>query len=93
MIPYEMNMFYAYILKSKKSGRLYTGYTEDLRKRLKEHNRGESTYTKHRGPYELIYYEACLNKEDAKAREKYLKTGKGKRYIKYRLRRYLFRTG
>lgn len=72
---------------------MYTGYTKDLRKRLKEHNAGRSEYTKHRGPYELIYYEASLNEGDAKAREKYLKTGRGKRYLKSRLKRFLFRTG
>lgn len=72
---------------------MYTGYTRDLRKRFNEHNEGKSTYTKHRGPYELVYYEACLDENDAIAREKYLKTGKGKRYIKYRLKRFLFRTG
>ena len=65
-------MFYNYILKSRQNGQMYTGYTVDLRKRFKEHNEGKSTYTKHRGPYDLIYYEACLNEEDAKAREKYL---------------------
>lgn len=85
-------MFYNYILKSKQSGRMYTGYTVDLRKRFKEHNDGKSTYTKHRGPFELIYYEACLNEEDAKAREKYHKSGRGKRFIKYRLKRFLSRT-
>ena len=86
-------MYYTYILKSKKSGRLYTGYTHDLRKRLKEHEESKSTYTKGRGPYQLIYYEACLDESDARAREKYLKSGKGKRYLKSRLRRFLFRTG
>ena len=86
-------MFYTYILRSKSSGRLYTGYTNDLRKRFKEHNDKMSTYTKHRGPYELIYYEACMDKDDARARELYLKAGKGKRYLKLRLKRFLFRTG
>lgn len=86
-------MFYDYILKSRQNGQMYTGYTVDLRKRFKEHNDGKSTYTKHRGLYELIYYEACLSEEDAKAGEKYLKSGRGKRYIKDRLKRFLFRTG
>jgi len=86
-------MFYTYVLKSKKNGRLYTGYTNDLRKRFKEHNDKMSTYTKYRGPYELIYYEACMNESDARSRELYLKTGKGKRYLKLRLKRFLFRTG
>ena len=88
-----MYMYYTYILKSKSSGRMYTGYTNDLRKHFNEHNNKMSTYTKYRGPYELIYYEACLNKDDARSRELYLKAGKGKRYLKSRLKRFLFRTG
>ncbi|MFA6415570.1 MAG: GIY-YIG nuclease family protein [Candidatus Paceibacterota bacterium] len=87
------NMFYTYILKSKKNGRLYTGYTENLRKRLSEYNARKSTYTKHRGLYELIYYEACTEQTDARSRELYLKSGKGKRYLKTRLKHFLFRTG
>ena len=63
------------------------------RKRFKEHNDKQSNFTKHRGPYELIYYEACVNDSDAKAREKYLKSDKGKLYLKWRLKRFLFRTG
>lgn len=85
-------MYYTYVLKSKKNGRLYTGYTINLRKRLKEHNNNKSSYTKGRGPFVLVYYEACLDEDDAKARERYLKTGKGKLYLKNRLRRFLFRT-
>lgn len=79
-------MFYVYVLRSKKDGRWYTGSTSDLRKRFKEHNEGRVPATKDRGPFELIYYEACLNREDTFAREKYLKTGMGKRYIKNRLK-------
>jgi putative endonuclease len=86
-------MFYTYVLKSKKSGRLYTGYTNDPRKRFKEHGDKKSSYTKERGPYKLIFYEACLNREDARSRELYLKSGKGKRYLKSRLKCFLFRTG
>ena len=77
---------YVYILKSSKNDDWYTGCTSDLRKRLDEHNDGKSRYTKTRGPYELLYYEASLNKEDAFARERYLKSGMGKRYIKNRLK-------
>lgn len=89
-----MNKFYfTYVLQSKKTGNFYTGYTTDLRKRLNEHNKGKSGYTKGRGPYMLIYYEACTDEDDAKAREKYLKAGRGKRYLKSRLKRFLFRTG
>ena len=82
-------MFYTYVLKSEKSGRFYTGYTNDLRKRFREHNSGQSSYTAKRGPYKLIYYEACSNQQDAMAREKYLKTATGKRYINNRLKRFL----
>lgn len=77
--------YYTYILKSKKDGLLYTGCTKDLRKRLNEHNTGKSTYTKGRGPFILIYYEACLLEEKARSRELYLKSGMGKRYLKNRL--------
>ena len=86
-------MFHVYILRSKKSQRWYTGFTSDLRKRLKEHNAGEVLSTKHRGPFELMYYEACLNEQDALSRELYLKSGMGKRYLKNRLRRFLSLTG
>jgi putative endonuclease len=86
-------MYYTYILKSKKDGKLYTGYTNDLRKRFLQHASGKSTYTKGRGPFVVIYYEACLDRGDALAREKYLKSGRGKTFIKQRLKRFLFRTG
>ena len=86
-------MFYTYILKSKTTGHLYTGYTNNLRKRLEEHNNGKSGWTRQRRPFALIYYEACLNEYDARAREKYLKSGMGKRYIKNRIKRFLSLTG
>ena len=83
-------MFYTYVLKSKKDGKMYTGYTSDLKKRVREHNNNESVYTKGKGPFRIIYYEACIEQIDAKSREKYLKSGKGKRYLKSRLKRFLF---
>jgi putative endonuclease len=86
-------MYYTYVLLSKKDNRLYTGYTSDLRKRIAAHNAGNVPATKNRGPFELVYYEACLNEQDATAREIYLKTGMGKRYIKNRLKRFLTLTG
>ena len=85
-------MFYTYIIKSKKDGKLYTGSTKDLRKRFNEHNSGRVISTKNRGPFVLIYYEACLNEQDARCREKYLKSGMGKRYLKNRLKRFLSHT-
>lgn len=65
---------------------MYTGYTSDLKKRVLQHNEGKSSYTKKYIPYTLIYYEACLNKSDAFAGEKYLKSGIGKKYLKNRIK-------
>jgi len=86
-------MHYTYVLKSKKDGRLYTGSTGNLRKRIEEHNSGCIKSTKNRGPFVLIYYETCINLQDARAREKYLKSGMGKRYLRNRLKRFLSLTG
>lgn len=66
-------MFYVYILKSKKDNKLYIGYTNNLRKRLEEHNSKKNRSTKSRTPFELIYYEAYKNQEDAQKREEMLK--------------------
>jgi putative endonuclease len=86
-------MHYVYVFKSTKDGKFYTGCSEDLRKRFREHNDSKVISTKGRGPFELIYYEASLDRTDAFAREKYLKTGMGKRYLKNRLKRFLSLTG
>jgi len=87
-------MYYIiYVIQSKKDKQFYTGFTGDLQNRLREHNAGRVSSTKERGPFELIYYEACLNEQDALAREKYLKSGMGKRYLKNRLKRFLSLTG
>ena len=83
------NVGYTYILLSQKDGRFYTGSTGNLRERIKEHNNGEVSSTKYRRPLRLICYEACLNKYDALRREKYLKTGMGKRYLQNRLKQSL----
>lgn len=66
-------MFYVYLLKSKKDRELYTGSTNDLKKRFLEHNKGLNYSTKHRRPFELIYYEAYKSEEDAREREHNLK--------------------
>jgi len=86
-------MFYTYLLQSLKDKKWYTGFTNDLRKRFNEHNSNKVYSTKNRGPFKLIYYEACLNEQDARAREEYLKSGMGKRYLKNRLKRFLSLTG
>lgn len=82
-------MYYIYILESQKDKSLYIGYSTDLKKRFNQHNAGKSSATKHKIPYKLIYYEAFLNKKDAKDREKYLKSGWGWRTIKKLLKNYL----
>ena len=74
-------MYYTYVLKSAKDRKLYIGYTPDLRKRVLLHNQGKVFATKGRLPLKLIYYEACLSKEKAILREKYFKTGFGRRYL------------
>jgi len=83
-------MFYNYVIQSIKNKNLYVGYTIDLRKRLKEHNQGLNQSTKPYRPWTLIYYEACLNEQDAKRREKYLKTTQGQRLLKRRLKDYFY---
>lgn len=82
-------MWYTYVLLSKKDKRFYTGYSHDLEKRLKEHKTGLVMSTKFRLPVQLVYYEVCGKKEDAHAREKYLKSGMGKRYIRNRIKNHL----
>jgi putative endonuclease len=86
-------MYYVYVIQSRKDKRFYTGFTRDLQNRIQEHNAGRVASTKERGPFELIYYEACLNEQDGLAREKYLKSGMGKRYLRNRLKRFLSLTG
>lgn len=66
-------MFYVYLLRSERDGNLYIGYTNDLKRRLKEHNSGENRSTKSRIPFELLYYEAYQSRGDATKREQMLK--------------------
>ncbi len=76
---------YVYILYSCKDKKFYTGYTKNLKLRFEEHSKGKVDSTKNRRPLKLVYYEACLSKEKAIKREKYFKTGFGRRYLKNRL--------
>jgi len=84
-----MNMYFIYILKSELDNNFYVGYTHNIDKRLQNHENGNVHSTKNRRPLRLVYFEACLNQQDAIHREKYLKTSWGKRYIKNRLKNYL----
>lgn len=78
-------MFYTYVLISTKDNKLYVGWTNDLKNRLVKYLKGFVDSTKDRRPLKLIYYEACLDKEKAIKREKYFKTGFGRRYLKSRI--------
>ena len=82
-------MFYVYVLQSESDDGLYIGFSTDLRRRLKEHGEGKSFATSYRGPWRLIYYEAYLEEADALGREKYLKSGGGRRFWKNQLRHHL----
>jgi putative endonuclease len=86
MNPVRPLWHYTYVLKSETSGKLYTGATNNLAQRLNQHNNGTVFSTKYMRPLPLIYFEACLNKDDAYRREIYLKSGMGKRYLRNRLR-------
>lgn len=85
-------MFYTYILEggNKKTGKteFYIGSTGDLKKRVEQHRLGLVQTTKKFKNISLIYYEACLNKTDARTRELQLKTGFGRGYVKRRLESY-----
>ena len=85
----HMHFYYNYILESLKDKSLYKGCTKDLNKRLKEHNNGLVIATRYKRPWKIIYYEACLDQKDAYIREKYFKSGWGRRFTKERLKSYL----
>jgi putative endonuclease len=78
-------MHYTYVLSSERDGRFYIGTTSDLRNRLKQHVQGRVRSTAYRRPLHLAYYEACHSADDAYRRERYLKSGRGGRYLKQRL--------
>jgi putative endonuclease len=81
---------YVYVLQSLKNNDLYVGRTNDLRKRLQEHNRGLNFSTKPYKPWQLTHYESYLNRKDAERREKYLKTNQGARLLKRMLKEYFY---
>ena len=82
-------MFYTYLLESLLDKSWYIGYSTDLKKRFISHNKGENKATKNKKPWKLIYYEAYVNKLDAKKRELFLKSGSGRKFIKKQLSNYL----
>jgi putative endonuclease len=82
-------MFYTYVLISELDGDFYIGYTEDLKNRIEEHKQGIVKSTVNKRPLKLVYYEACIDVNDAVKREKSLKTGYGRKYIKRRIANHL----
>ncbi len=84
-----MKMYYTYLLGSLKDNQFYTSFTRDLKQRFEQHQKGRIDSTKDRRPLEIMYYEACLDQNDATTREKYLKTYNGKMFLKKRLKSYL----
>jgi putative endonuclease len=84
-------MFYVYVLHSERDSGLYIGYSTDLRRRLREHKEGASRATSYRGPWTLIYYEAYVEETDALGRERYLKSGGGRKLFRTQLRNYFAR--
>jgi putative endonuclease len=74
-------MWYVYVLKSRASGKFYVGITQDLSRRIHEHNSGKSKFTSGHVPWNSIYHECLGNTREARIREKYLKSAAGKRYL------------
>ena len=71
-------MFHVYVLRSEKTGRRYVGSSQDLEKRLREHNSGQSLATRHGAPWKLIHHEEFPTRAEAVRRERFYKTGKGR---------------
>jgi putative endonuclease len=88
-----MKYYYVYVLLSEKDHKMYTGYTADLEERIKQHDNGKVASTKFRRPLRLIYFEGCINQQDATKREKHLKSGFGKIYLRNRLTNFFNPTG
>ena len=84
-------MHYVYVLRSTTDNGLYIGYSANLRKRFAQHTQGGAFATSYRGPWTLIYYEAYIEQADALGRERYLKSGAGRRFLKSQLAHYLER--
>ena len=82
-------MFFVYVLQSRADRGFYIGFTSNLKRRIREHGRGDNASTSYRKEMRLIYFEAYLHKMDAIGREKFLKSGSGHRYINKQLQHFL----
>lgn len=78
-------MFYVYILQSQKDKSYYTGFTENLEQRIREHNQHLADYSKSKAPFELVWHCVFKDKKKAMNFEKYLKQGSGFAFARKRL--------
>ncbi|OGF99847.1 hypothetical protein A2Y99_03045 [Candidatus Gottesmanbacteria bacterium RBG_13_37_7] len=79
-------MYYVYLIQNLINRKIYTGFSNNLRKRISDHIKGRVWTTKRFRKLKLIYYEAFINEKDAREREMYLKTTKGKRTVRLMLK-------
>jgi putative endonuclease len=84
-----LQFFYVYVLRSEQDRQMYIGSTNNLKARVHLHNSGQAISTRPRRPFALIFYEAYLNESDAKRREQYFKTTKGKTALRTMLKDFL----
>ena len=75
-------MYFVYVLKSRNFDRNYTGHTDNLEKRIEDHNKGKTRSIKAYLPFDLVYFETYKTRSEAVAREKFLKSGAGREFIK-----------
>jgi len=75
-------MYYVYVLKSESTGNWYTGQTNNLERRIEEHNERKHRYTSNKGPWKLFYHEEVQTRAEAMKREKYFKSGQGRNWLK-----------
>ena len=76
-----MVMYFVYVLESEKDGSFYTGFSQDLERRLQQHNIGKVKATRYKRPFRLVYSEAYLRAHEARRREYYLKSQKSHEFI------------
>ena len=80
-------MYYVYVLRSQKDEKRYIGMTDNIVRRVEEHNRGKVESTQHRRPFIFEYYEVYETRVDARKREKYFKTAAGRRWLDQNVRK------
>ncbi len=81
-------MHYFYVLRFRKNGKLYYGFSSNLKKRVRDHKSSKSDFTAKNGKFDLIFYEAYINEKDARNAERYFKTGHGREVLRKKLKEY-----